>query len=280
MTRQTTRKAKKATGTTKTTGDTFVFLGPTLPVDAAQRILARAAYLPPAAVGDVYLLARRLAGRRRPARIAIVDGYFERMAAVWHKEILYALEQGIAVYGASSMGALRAAELHPYGMIGVGRVFADFRAGRLTDDDEVAVAHAPAEYGYAGISEAMVNVRAGLEQARKRGLIGVRTHDTLVRLAKQQFYRERTWDSTIAAGRAAGVRGRELDALAAFVARRRPDVKAADARALLRRLAREPLPARKPRGSWRMARTWFWERFTELAEEREIAGDDGALREA
>lgn len=255
--------------TPETTSDTFVFLGPTLPVAAAQRILADAAYLPPASVGDVYLLARRLARRRRPARIAIVDGYFERMAAVWHKEILYALEQGVMVYGASSMGALRAAELHAYGMVGVGRVFADFRAGRLTDDDEVAVAHAPAEYGYAAASEAMVNLRAGLALARKRGLIGARTHDTLVRLVKQTFYRERTWDGVIAAGHAAGVRARELDALAALVARRRPDVKAADARALLRRLAREPLPARKPTVSWRMARTWFWDRFTELAEEAE-----------
>jgi hypothetical protein len=265
--------------TQKTATDTYVFLGPTLPVAAAQRILADAAYLPPAAVGDVYLLAKRLARRRRPVRIAIIDGYFERMAAVWHKEILDALEQGITVYGASSMGALRAAELHPYGMIGVGRVFADYRAGRLTDDDEVAVAHAPAAYGYASMSEAMVNVRAGLAQARKRGIIGARTHDTLVRVAKQQFYRERTWDGTIAAGRAAGARGSELDALTAFVARRRPDLKAADARALLRRLAREPLPARKPRPSWRMARTWFWERFTELAEETWPNGDVVAVRE-
>jgi hypothetical protein len=43
------------------------------------------------------------------------------------------------------------------------------------------------------------------------------------------------------------------------------DVKAADARALLRRLAREPLPERAP-ASWRMSRTWFWDRFAELAE--------------
>lgn len=279
MTRQTSRTSKPPQ-TPQTSGDTFVFLGPTLPVAAAQRILADAVYLPPAGVGDVYLLSKRLARRRRPARIAIVDGYFERMAAVWHKEILHALEQGILVYGAASMGALRAAELHAYGMIGVGRVFADYRAGRLTDDDEVAVAHAPAEYGYASVSEAMVNLRAGLAEARKLGIIGARTHDTLVRLAKQAFYRERTWEGTIAAGRAAGASGRDLDALTAFVARRRPDRKAADARALLRRLARDPLPARKPRVPWRMARTWFWERFTELAEEAEITGEAGVLREA
>lgn len=247
------------------TADTFVFIGPTLPVAEAQKLLA-AEYLPPAAVGDVYGLAQRLARRRRPARIAVIDGYFERMAAVWHKEILHALERGILVYGASSMGALRAAELHPFGMIGVGRIFADFKAGRLTDDDEVAVAHAPAERGYASVSDAMVNLRAGLGKARARGLISARTHDALVRLGKQQFYRDRTWDSLLAAGRAARLRQRELDALAAFVARARPDLKAADARALLRRLAREPLPARRPVVPWRMAQTWFWQRFIELAE--------------
>ena len=46
------------------------------------------------------------------------------------------------------MGALRAAELHVFGMVGVGRVFELFRDGLLEDDDEVAVAHGPADSGY------------------------------------------------------------------------------------------------------------------------------------
>jgi hypothetical protein len=248
---------------TSTNASTVVFLGPSLSRDEARRLLPGATLLPPAAVGDVYLAASR---RRRPARIAIVDGYFERMAAVWHKEILFALERGIAVYGAASMGALRAAELAPFGMIGVGRVCAAFRAGRLTDDDEVAVMHAPAEHGYAPSSEAMVNLREGLRRARAAGVVSPRTHDALVALAKRTFYRDRTWETLIAAGRAAGLPRRQLDALAAAVARRRPDVKAADARALLRRLARERRPAGPPRVV--LARTWFWERFVELIEAR------------
>src|SRR5262245_57987284 len=117
--------------------DTVVFLGPSLPLDEARRLLD-ARYRPPAAMGDGY---RLVSARPRPRRIAIIDGYFERMAAPWHKEILWALEHGVAVYGASSMGALRAAELEAFGMIGVGAIFADFRSGRLTDDDEVAVVH-------------------------------------------------------------------------------------------------------------------------------------------
>ena len=235
---------------------TYVFLGPSLPVAEACRI-CDAIYLPPAAVGDV----TRLVRDARPARIAIVDGYFERMAAVWHKEILFALSERCAVYGAASMGALRAAELEAFGMIGVGRVFAAYRRGNLTDDDEVAVAHLPGDRGYAAASTAMVELRAGLALARRRGAISAAAHDRLIALGKARFYRERSWEQLLADGRAAGVPVRRL---AALVARegRRLDVKAADARALLRRLAREP-EARPPRPRWRLAETFFWRRLNE-----------------
>lgn len=237
-------------------GDTYVFLGPSLPVADARRVLD-AIYLPPAAVGDVTQLVREA----RPARIAIVDGYFERMAAVWHKEVLFALEQRCAVFGAASMGALRAAELEAFGMIGVGKVFRAFRRGALTDDDEVAVAHLPGEHGYAAASTAMVELRAGLGLARRRRVVSAAAHDRLVALAKARFYRERSWPQLVDDGRAAGI---AVTRLAAMVAREgaRLDIKAADARALLRRLAREPeLRPAKPR--WKLAQTWFWRRFVE-----------------
>ena len=241
----------------------MVFLGPSLPLASARRLLD-ATYLPPAAMGDVY---RALARRPRPRRIAIIDGYFERMAAPWHKEILWALQRGVAMYGAASMGALRAAELEAFGMIGVGRIFAAYRSGRLTDDDEVAVLHGPASHGFAPASEAMVNVRAGLALARSTGVIGGRAHAALLDLAKAQFYRERSWDTVIAGGRSAGLPRRQLDALAALIARRPPDAKAMDARMLLRRLAREPPAVRRaPPGRARMADTWFWRRFVEVIE--------------
>jgi hypothetical protein len=254
---------------------TFVFLGPTLPV-AEARTLLDAVYRPPVAMGDIYRLVQAilpadLSGkadskrRRRPFRIAIIDGYFERMAAVWHKEILHALERGVEVYGASSMGALRAAELAPFGMIGVGRIAASYRSGELTDDDEVAVAHGPAERGYPQASVAMVNLRDGLGRARDRGLISGRSHDRLVRAAKGMFYRDRDWESLIAAGRAARVPARELAALATFVARARPDRKASDARTLLRRLAsNRTAPAAARTRDWELSQTWFWHRFVEI----------------
>ena len=70
------------------------------------------------------------------------------MPTVWHKEILWAMAQGIHVFGAASIGALRAAELDAFGMRGIGRIYEAFRDGVLEDDDEVAVLHGPEELGY------------------------------------------------------------------------------------------------------------------------------------
>lgn len=106
---------------------------------------------PPVRQGDVYL-----ATLEQPSAIGIIDGYFEGVPSVWHKEILWAMSQGIAVLGASSMGALRAAELDTFGMIGIGSIYRAYRDGQLEDDDEVALVHGPQELGYHALSVAMV----------------------------------------------------------------------------------------------------------------------------
>ncbi|HEY3804820.1 MAG TPA: TfuA-like protein [Kofleriaceae bacterium] len=224
---------------------TVMFIGPTLHVASTRELDVR----PPAAVGDL-LRASRERGVRR---IALVDGYFERMAAVWHKEILLALERGVAVYGASSMGALRAAELAPFGMIGVGGIYQMFARGELTADDEVAVAHLPAEAGYRAISDALVNLRDGLARAAKARVIAARTARALLELARGTFYRERSWGRVIADGRAAKLPARELDALAAWP---KPDRKAADARQLIARLALSARGETRRPARRRVPRTW------------------------
>ena len=226
---------------------TLVFVGPTLAAAEVQARLPGARVLPPAAMGDV-LAAQR---RRGVRRIAIIDGYFERMAAIWHKEILLALERGIAVWGAASMGALRAAELAPFGMVGVGAIYRDYARGVLVADDEVAVAHLPAAYGYRVTSDALVNLRAGLTRAAATGAIAARTHARLVELARARHYRERSWAQLVTDARAAELPARQLAALAAMP---KPDRKAADARLLLRRLAAERTP--HPPAPLRVPRTW------------------------
>jgi hypothetical protein len=162
-----------------------VFLGPTLAVDEARAVLD-AEYLPPVAHGDVL---RATLGR--PRAIAIVDGVFERVPAVWHKEILFALSEGIHVYGAASMGALRAAELDRFGMRGVGEIYRAYADGSLEDDDEVAVAHGDAEDGFRAVSDAMVDGRATLEAAVAQRIVTEDTAAAIASRVKATFYPRR-----------------------------------------------------------------------------------------
>src|SRR5262245_46471096 len=105
-----------------------VFLGPTLAPDVAAKHLD-ACYLPPAEQGAIFDAAKRL----NPRGIALIDGAFAKVPAVRHKEILWAISRGIPVFGAASMGALRAAELHAYGMRGHGLIYRWYRAMPFAD---------------------------------------------------------------------------------------------------------------------------------------------------
>src|SRR5438270_12966108 len=156
-----------------------IFAGPTLPPHARPISDSRIDWRPPVRQGDVYR-----AALTRPAVIGIVDGYFEVVPTVWHKEILWAMAQGIHVFGAASIGALRAAELDAFGMHGIGRIYEAYRDGILEDDDEVAVLHGPEELGYSCLTEAMVNIRATLDAAVRNGVLTTDVAERLTAIAK------------------------------------------------------------------------------------------------
>jgi hypothetical protein len=168
-----------------------IFAGPSLARVPAE-LTAGFDMRGPARQGDVYR-----AALRRPAIIGLIDGYFEAVPSVWHKEILWALSHGIHVYGSASIGALRAVELEPFGMRGVGRVFEAYRDGVLFDDDEVALLHGPAEVGYLAVTEAMVNVRATSAKAVAEGVTGPAEAESLCTIAKSMFYKERTYPAIL-----------------------------------------------------------------------------------
>ena len=168
------------------TYQTHVFLGPSLDVLTAQQYLAEAYYHPPIQCGDIIRLLRLPL-----QKIIIIDGLYEQVPAVWHKEILLALDKGIEVYGAASMGALRAAELYHYGMIGIGWVFEAFRTHQLTDDDEVAVLHQGREQ-LIPLNDAMVNIRQTLDYACQEKIIDADTKQVLINWCKGQFYPQRS----------------------------------------------------------------------------------------
>lgn len=209
----------------------IVFVGPTLSPADLTILRIGATVLGPAACGDVLD-----ACRERPPAIALIDGVFDHQLAVWHKEILWALAQGIPVYGAASMGALRAVELQEFGMIGVGRVFELFATGFLEDDDEVAIVHDDAEHGYKGRSEAMVNIRITLDSAVVAGVLSPDSRDTLISRTKANFYPDRSYQSLLSSP-GGGVGEAQLRDLAAWLqAGHEVNQKRADALALLERL--------------------------------------------
>jgi hypothetical protein len=107
------------------------------------------------------------------------------------------MSRGVTVYGAASMGALRAAELAAFGMVGVGDVFEAYARGEL-DDDEVAVTHEAAERGYRATSEAMVNLRATLALAVREAVLSDGAAQGLLERQKARFYPERSLQSLTA----------------------------------------------------------------------------------
>jgi hypothetical protein len=164
-----------------------VFLGPTMAVAEARERLD-AVYLPPASQGSVV----RAVATYNPKAILLIDGTFQGEPAVRHKEILWALSQNVAVYGASSMGALRAAELHAHGMIGVGLIYRWYRLYALAPDDAVAVLHGPAEIGSPAVTVALVDLRFTLRAAERAGRISRETRLELEEAAVRLSFRDRT----------------------------------------------------------------------------------------
>lgn len=213
---------------------TFIFAGPTIAHKEAQQWLD-AVYLPPVSQGDIISLLPQ-----QPRIIGIIDGYFDRVPAVWHKEILLALAQGVHVVGAASMGALRAAELHSLGMVGVGEIFTWYRNGRIEADDEVAVQHAPAAYGYRPMNEALVNMRQSLAMACEAGLIAPETRDALIGMAQATPYWERDYGRLLTQAATSSIPSAELTPLKAFLETNAVDLKKQDAIALLQYIAQLP----------------------------------------
>lgn len=237
-----------------------VFSGPSLPASDARTVFD-ALYQPPAKAGDIL---RSL--DYAPTAIGLIDGFFEVVPAVWHKEILYAMDQGVHVLGAASMGALRAAELAPLGMEGIGAIFQAYAAGTLTDDDEVAVAHGPAELGYPCLSEPMVNIRRTLSDALAAQIISRKTKEKLERIAKDLHYKDRAYGLILDSAERADLDAGELSAFTTWLPNGRFDQKRADALALVSRLSEPAFAQPREAPRYHFEATVFWSELTSRSE--------------
>ena len=214
-------------------GPLVAFLGPSLTAAEAVRRVPEVELWPPICQGDLTTVVERV----QPRAVLIVDGEFSQSLSVWHKEILHALHLGIRVLGASSMGALRAAELDRFGMEGIGAIYAHYRDGWLTADADVALLHADAAEGYQPLSWPLVNVRATLEALQRDG--GLTAEDAMAVLAAAEtlHFRDRT-ERALARAIAKATSTDRADELAHVVASRYVDQKAIDAAAAFDYLAR------------------------------------------
>ena len=163
----------------------IVFLGPSLERAEAEKILPEE-YRPPAKRGDLLRAVQDGAGI-----IGLIDGVFHQESAVAHREILAALRKGVRVVGASSMGALRAAEMDTLGMVGIGGVYRMYKTGELISDDEVALVFDPVT-GFS-LSEPLVNIRFTLREAERQGIITTPDRAALLTAAQEVFYPQRTY---------------------------------------------------------------------------------------
>ena len=173
----------------------IVFLGPSLEREAAAAIL-QAEYRPPAKRGDLLRAVEDGA-----TVIGLIDGGFHQESAVAHREILAAVKKGVRVVGASSMGALRAAEMDTLGMTGIGEVYRMYKSGELVSDDEVALVFDP-ETGLS-LSEPLINIRFTLKEAEREGVIAAQDHAVLLAAAQSIFYPQRTYGRIMSAAGAA-----------------------------------------------------------------------------
>jgi hypothetical protein len=226
-----------------------LFVGPSLP-GAGAIVGTDVTVRPPATQGDI------LAAIKEGASvIGLIDGGFEYTASVWHKEILYGLSRGVTIVGAASMGALRAAECHPFGMIGIGKIFEDYRDGVAIDDADVALTHAPAEMDYLPLTVPMVNVRATLSLAVGNGFMTAQEMEALDHAAREIFFKERDWRRILERCKSLNPQ-RKMD-LGRILPAIQVDQKRQDAIMLVERLAvsgSEPIPAQ----TWTFQTTSFW----------------------
>ena len=166
---------------------TVIFTGPSLNHKEASSIFSEAIYMPPIKRGDAIK-----AFEEGASIIGIIDGVFFQDVAVSPRELLHLLDKGAIIVGGGSMGALRAAELDVYGMIGVGEIYEMYKRGEIYSDDEVALVFNP--YTLEPLSEPLVNIRFNLKRLVEKGIIEHRIALELLEIAKNIHYTQRSYE--------------------------------------------------------------------------------------
>jgi ribosomal protein S12 methylthiotransferase accessory factor len=209
----------------------IVFLGPSVPMDVAQRTLPQACYRPPIKRGD-------LDDVPAGALVGIIDGVFAQNLAISPGEIRDALARGVTIYGAASMGALRAAEIP--GIHGVGRIYEMYCTGAIERDDEVALLFDP--HTNKPLTQPLVNIRYAVERLVRSASLSRKAGDAIIEACSQLHYGERTFGNIFKHSKLA----QKMDADYTIQLLQNFDLKRDDALFLLETLALVKTPASLP----------------------------------
>lgn len=203
-----------------------VFAGPSITADDRKTYGSTFDFLPPVRRNDI-----PSALERGYTCLIVIDGEFVQSLAVSPKEIMAALDRGVTVVGGSSMGALRAVEMHPYGMHGVGQIYQWYESGFLTKDDDVALLYSERGDGeYDVRTTPMVNIIWTVRQAKREGWLSPRSCLRIMRSARNLHWTGRDWPKIL---EKADLTAEERDLLGAYVRDRNDDLKHRDALAVM-----------------------------------------------
>lgn len=205
----------------------IIYTGLSIPFGEARDILdshddINVIYKRPIKRGDL-----KLDLKENPDIIGIIDGVFHQNSAVGHREILEALNSGVKVFGASSMGALRASELDSLGMVGVGYCYNQYASGAIDSDDDVAVMLDSDTLE--ALSVPLISMNYVFSNAVSEGILTQGECDELASIAKSTFYPKRNYSQTLSES---GLDSDKKDLLINFI-RESEDIKKEDAKELL-----------------------------------------------
>ena len=208
-----------------------MFAGPSLlledriPVDGVT-------YLSPASRGDIDRASRLYDA------LLLIDGVFHHDLAPSPNECYHATKT-TNMFGASSMGALRAAECWPYGFTPLGAIARWYIREKIDGDDEVAVLTHPQTH--AALTVPSVNARYVAWLAYRRGILNRAEAQQFVLNARAVYYMDRSWEDIIDSAPEHARHAVER------IARTEGDLKRWDAqfalRSVLRRYRMMPVPA-------------------------------------
>lgn len=202
----------------------IIYTGLSVDFNEAKEILnENVVYKPPIKRGDI-----DEALKENPDIIGIIDGVFHQSPAVAHKEILKAMKNGVKVIGSSSMGALRASELDSLGMIGIGYVYEQYRDGKITSDDDVAVSLD--KDTLEAISVPLVNMEYVFRNAEKENIITEGEKEELLKIAKEIYYPKRLYSTVL---NKSSLDNNKKDVLIDFIAKSK-DIKKEDGLKLIK----------------------------------------------